>query len=152
MRELMTMAVARVMRRWLQFRVERGAEMDHLHLSINERQRRDDSQGILLVAQVTDNADPEFAAHWPVPEGGGGALHHYANFLAQGCAQLFGGLRLQHDQAMRELQRFASLGRLADVAVHVGARERDDQWLFPWEGLDRRMAAAGMEGQHDLRT
>ena len=51
--------------------------------------------------------------------------------------QFLCGPGLQHDQALRQLQRFPRFGRLVDVAVDVGPGQRHHQGLAGGEGADQ---------------
>jgi hypothetical protein len=79
---------------------------------------------------MADDAESELARLWIVPQVAIRALHHDLYFFARSRRQLLGRLGLQHDQAVGARQRLARFGGLVDIAVHVGAGQRQHQGLI----------------------
>src|SRR5438874_2024974 len=106
--------------------VEGGAKVNDLN-GAEMRQRGDDPQWILLLAQMADHANAELPGDRILAQGGGAALHDHAHFAPQRRGQLRRRHRLQRDQPVGQRERFPRLAGDANVAVDVGAGQRDEQ-------------------------
>ena len=88
-----------------EFRLEELPELDHFNFFATRAEAPGGSAGILHGPQMPDHADPKLVLDGSVAHTRRGALHHDVHLLAGG--QLLGRFRLQHDQPIGKLERFA---------------------------------------------
>ena len=85
----------------------------------------------------------------------GAGLEYHAALAAQRCGQFLRALLLQHDEAVRQRQRLLRAGIGGDVAVEVGAGERQHQGLVRMRlrpGGHGGGRAAGVQREQDVRA
>ena len=111
------------------------------------------AERVFLFAQMTNYANFEARCErCGAPQGNGGLINH-TRFCPQGRTQLEHALVLQHDEPGGALERELRAGIAANVAVKVGAGQGDQQRTLRElrvKVLDRRMAAARMQGEHEI--
>ncbi|TMH84215.1 MAG: hypothetical protein E6H47_12165, partial [Betaproteobacteria bacterium] len=114
----------------------------------------DDPQWILFRAQMADHANAELLRDRVLAQRGGAALHDHPHFASQRRGQLGRRHRLQRDQPMGKRERLARIAGNADVAVDIGAGQRDEQpplRIARGKAPDRVVAAPGVQGEQQIR-